>query len=221
MNPFPRRRKTAVRLLAALLALGLAATAGTVRAGERHREEYRNGRPSHSDRRAYHPVRVGKQQYFYRGGRFFRHHRRGYAAVAAPVGAVVAFLPPGFRIVLSGRTRYYCFGDVYYRPHPRGYRVVPAPVAFDPPPRDRDRDDPPSRFSREIPDRTWITVTAEVLNVRSGPGREHPVVGRVRQGRRLEVEGHAPGWSYVRLPHGEAGWVMNRFTTGIVRRAEG
>lgn len=225
MKTNPRRRQTTVWLLLTVFFLaGAIGTADTALAGRRGSDERavrgdRRHRPAVRNR--FHPVRVGRHRYFYRSGHFYRHRPRGYARVRAPVGAIVAYLPPGFRIVLSGGSRYFCFGDVYYRPHPRGYRVVPAPVYIDrTEPADGGVEFDPD-ISRELPDRDWITVTAEVLNVRSGPGETHPVIGRVRQGRRLEVKGSAPGWSYVRLPHGEHGWVMNRFTTGIAREPRG
>jgi uncharacterized protein YgiM (DUF1202 family) len=227
MNIHPTRNHSPVRLLMAFLAILALAAAVPAEAGRWHRgKEYReHGRQRHPHR-AYHPVRVGRHRYFYRTGRFYRHHpRRGYVAVRAPIGAVIADLPAGFRIVVSGGTRYFHFGDVYCRPHPRGFRVVAAPAVHRPRPRraePRPRwNVPPPSASRHLPDRNWVTVTAEVLNVRSGPGKGHPVIGRVRQGRRLEVEDSAGGWSYVRLPHGRQGWVMNRFTTGVARRPRG
>jgi uncharacterized protein YgiM (DUF1202 family) len=222
MNIHPTRTHFPVRLLLAVLTLFALAVAVPAEADRWHREkEYRvHGRHRHPHR-AYHPVRVGRHRYFYRAGRFFRHHpRRGYFAVRAPIGAVIAELPAGFRIVLSGGTRYYHFRDVYYRHHPRGFRVVAAPVVHRPNRPNRWRNPPPVA-SRHVPDRNWLTVTVEVLNVRSGPGRDHPVIGQVRQGRRLEVQGRAPGWSYVELPHGRHGWVMNRFTTAIARDPRG
>lgn len=227
MTTHPVRRHPTARVLLAILTLFALAAAVPAEAGRWHREkEYRSHGPRRHPHRTYRPVRVGRHRYFYRAGRFYRHHhRRGYVAVRAPVGAVIADLPAGFRIVLSGGTRYFHFQDVYYRPHSRGYRVVAAPVVHRSRPRwaePRPRwNDPPPAASRRLPDRNWLTVAAEVLNVRSGPGKGHPVIGRVRQGRRLEVLDRAPGWSYIRLPHGRKGWVMNRFTAGIARRPRG
>jgi uncharacterized protein YgiM (DUF1202 family) len=235
MNTHPTRNQSPVRLLLAVLTLFALAVSVPAEAGRwRHKDEYR-GHGKYRDHgrhrnpgRAYHPVRVGRHRYFYRAGRFFRHHpRRGYFAVRAPIGAVIANLPAGFQIVLSGGTRYFHFGNVYYLPHHRGFRVVAAPVIDRHGPRlgwndhrARWNDSPPAD-SRHLPDRNWITVAVEVLNVRSGPGKNHPVIGKVRQGRRLEVHDRSPGWSYVELPHGRRGWVMDRFTTGVARRPRG
>lgn len=222
MNTQPARKQFSARLLMAVLTILALAAPIPAEAGRWHREnEYReHGRHRHPHR-AYHPVRVGRHRYFYRGGRFYRRHpRRGYFAVRAPIGAIIAELPAGFQIVLSGGTRYFHFANVYYRPHRRGYRVVAAPAIDRRRPRPR-WNDPPPAASRHLPDRNWVTVAVEVLNVRSGPGKDHPVIGRVRQGRRLEVHDRSGGWSHVELPHGRRGWVMNRFTTGIARRPRG
>lgn len=58
--------------------------------------------------------------------------------------------------------------------------------------------------------------TAGLLNVRSGPGRGHPVVRQVPAGSRLTVVGTAPDWIYVRLADGAQGWVMQRYTAPAV-----
>ena len=58
----------------------------------------------------------------------------------------------------------------------------------------------------------WVTVTVEALNVRSGPGAEHPVTGRVQQGDVLELVGRTPGWFAVKTPDGLYGWVMDKYT---------
>lgn len=217
------KRHWAIRIGEVLLLL--AGVAGMVVPADardwRHESRYHRHRPALRVHRRYHPVRAGPHRYGYRTGRFYRHHHRKYVAVRAPIGAVVAHLAPGFQIMVSGGNRCFCYANTYYRRHPRGYCVVPRPVrVYRPEPRGMGVDIG-SPASRELPDRAWITVTVEVLNVRAGPGRSHPVIGQVRQGRRLEVKGNAPGWSYVRLPHGRYGWVMNRFTTAISRDPKG
>jgi len=54
-----------------------------------------------------------------------------------------------------------------------------------------------------------LTVLAEGLNVRSGPGAAYPAVGLLTQGERAALIGHhaASGWWQVQLPGGGAGWV--------------
>lgn len=57
-----------------------------------------------------------------------------------------------------------------------------------------------------------VTATAELLNVRSGPGLDTPIVGQVRQDQILDVIGAAPDWLYIKTELGNYGWVMTRFT---------
>jgi len=57
-----------------------------------------------------------------------------------------------------------------------------------------------------------LSVTAQILNVRSGPGMNFPIIDRVYQGERLSIKGSAPQWVYVQLPNGNFGWVMAEFT---------
>jgi len=49
----------------------------------------------------------------------------------------------------------------------------------------------------------------------------HPVVHQVYQGNMLAVQNHAPGWLYVKLPSGQFGWVVAKFTTQIPPLANG
>ena len=67
----------------------------------------------------------------------------------------------------------------------------------------------------------FLVVDAYSLNVRSGPGTNHPVVNQVGQGMQLEVKGSAPGWYYVRLPSGAFGWVMGKYTHLLPSPAQG
>jgi uncharacterized protein YgiM (DUF1202 family) len=59
------------------------------------------------------------------------------------------------------------------------------------------------------------TVTASVLNVRSGPGLNYPVIEQVYQGAVMRLHGNAPGWLYALLPNGQFGWVSASFTAPI------
>jgi dipeptidyl aminopeptidase/acylaminoacyl peptidase len=54
-----------------------------------------------------------------------------------------------------------------------------------------------------------LTVLAEGLNVRSGPGVAYPAVGLLAQGQQAPLVGHhaASGWWQVQLPGGGSGWV--------------
>jgi len=66
-----------------------------------------------------------------------------------------------------------------------------------------------------------VSVTADLLNVRSDPDLNSPVVNRVGYGQVLEVEGTAPGWLYVYLPNGGTGWVMEQYTAASYDRPIG
>ncbi|MDQ0285459.1 N-acetylmuramoyl-L-alanine amidase [Desulfofundulus luciae] len=53
-----------------------------------------------------------------------------------------------------------------------------------------------------------VVVQGNGVNVRSGPGLEHPVVTRVNRGERLAVLGKVPDWYQVQLPGGGTGWIV-------------
>ncbi|HDR16918.1 MAG TPA: SH3 domain-containing protein [Desulfobacteraceae bacterium] len=57
-----------------------------------------------------------------------------------------------------------------------------------------------------------ISVTADLLNVRSGPGLNKPVVCTVRSGDILNVRAASDGWLYVTLSDGRPGWLMEYYT---------
>jgi dipeptidyl aminopeptidase/acylaminoacyl peptidase len=54
-----------------------------------------------------------------------------------------------------------------------------------------------------------LTVVAQALNVRQGPGLNYPAFDIVQQGDQLPVSGYDPirDWWQVRLPDGNSGWV--------------
>ncbi|BCR06259.1 hypothetical protein DESUT3_33280 [Desulfuromonas versatilis] len=142
-------------------------------------------------------IHVGKTKYFVHGGRFYRGKPGGYVAVTAPIGAVVNVLPSGFSTVTLGGTTFFLAGGVYYRQLPGGYMVVEAPTP------------------EPLAEGHEVIVQVAVLNVRSGPGAENPVVHQVSQGVHLSVVGNALGWYYVRLPGGHHGWVMGKFVSPV------
>lgn len=138
------------------------------------------------------------------GGRYYRSFHRHHPRVHyVHSGDHLAAL--GFGI-LAG----VIISDLIYQPQPvvvyRTPPPPPAPVVVNryyttpPPP-------PPPQEVIE-----WVTVTVKELNVRSGPGAEHPVTGRVRQGDVLELVGRTPGWFAVKTPDGLYGWVMDKYT---------
>lgn len=72
---------------------------------------------------------VGRVDYFYHRGMFFRPHRWGFVAVPAPVGALVVVLPPGHMVVRVDGARYHYYHGVFYEPTGDRYRVVRPPLA--------------------------------------------------------------------------------------------
>lgn len=69
---------------------------------------------------------------------------------------------------------------------------VPAPpVKVQPPPA------PPAEVA---PPATVLYVDAASVNVREGPGKDHPVIGRLARGEAVElVAEEAEGWSLIRI----------------------
>lgn len=155
------------------------------------------------------PIHVGPLVYFFLDGIFYRHSAQGYAVVAAPIGAVVPVLPAPAVLITIGAMPYYTYTDVYYQKVPDGYMVVPPPVK-------------PTQPDRAV---AWegdqVRVTVALLNVRSGPGTDHPVIKEVQQGDIIEVRSSSSDWYYVKLPDASLGWVMVKFTTLLKPKAMG
>jgi uncharacterized protein YgiM (DUF1202 family) len=122
--------------------------------------------------------------------------------------------------------RPYHGGPVYYHGHSHGHSsgdvwfawglglltggLISYMVNTPPPPRriTHYTYEPPPR----LPACEKLVVTALRLNVRSGPGFNHAIMGEVALNEALDVLGSAPGWFYVRTPSGLCGWVMDEFT---------
>lgn len=150
-----------------------------------------------------------KVPYYYYRGAFYRPAQTGFIVVGPPVGAVVVALPVGYSRIWVGSTVYYTYGGVFYRRVPYGYVVVDAPseVIIE--------EDAPAIVQPSKADAGKVSVTADVLNVRTGPGLDYPVIYQIHEGYILEVHGRDLGWLYVELPNGEFGWVMNIHTTRL------
>jgi spore germination protein len=58
-----------------------------------------------------------------------------------------------------------------------------------------------------IPFYTEVIVNAAMVNVRSGPGTNYPVLAVMQQGARLPVTGYRTGWYRVGLYNGSIGWI--------------
>ncbi|RJQ55266.1 MAG: SH3 domain-containing protein [Desulfobacteraceae bacterium] len=153
---------------------------------------------------------VGGIKYYHHGGRFYRRGHTGFISVRAPIGFVVSSLPIGFSLFVSSGVPYYHYSDVYYRRAPAGYIVVEPPpevvVVQEPPPAS-----PP----------VWATsgdrvaVSAQRLNVRSGPGINFSVIHIASQGQTMDVKGRSPGWLYVGISSEKFGWVQEQYTTPV------
>jgi len=149
-------------------------------------------------------------EYYYHRGMYYKKLPNGYAVTKPPLGAVIAHLPPGYVAFRAEDFEYYYYGNVYYNKAPSGYIVVESPAGVD-----------PSEYKSASPVAEQVKVTAPTLNARSGPGVNHPVIVQLSQGTTMELHGADPGWLFVKLPSGEFGWVMKKFTTSEPEPAAG
>lgn len=147
---------------------------------------------------------VGTRHLFFRDGAFYRRGPAGYVVVDAPEGAIIQALPHGFGIRIVDNAKYYYYQGIYYVRVPDGYMVVAPPVVT---------------ASREAV-RTEVvelkgeaSVTADMLNVRSGPGMKYGVTALAYKGEVLKIYNESDGWLYVEIPSGRSGWVDSKFTS--------
>lgn len=145
--------------------------------------------------------------HYYSHGIYYRNIDRGYRVIRPPVGLVIASLPLGYIDLYFGNRVYARYNDVYYRPVSRGYMVVQPPPSAPPEPQPDVAAIPANALGQ-------VTVAVDVLNVRSGPSRLHPVVDHVARADVLIVLATAPRWYYVRLPAGGYGWIWAEFSRG-------
>lgn len=144
------------------------------------------------------PVHAGR----YPGYRHHRYHHPHWGAFGVGIitGSIVANLfygPPARAIIVEPAT------PIVVQPAPVIVQRSYAPVY------------PPAAAGN------WVSVTTPILNVRSGPGLNFSITGRVYQGDLLLAKGSAPQWVYVRLPGGNFGWVMTEFTAQTSAVASG
>lgn len=166
----------------------------------------RHGHVVQSLPRGYKRIWYRKEPYYFFGGVFYRTTLSGFVVVKAPVGAVVISLPVGYQRLWYGDTVYYIYEGTFYRQVPAGYVVVEPPPALIVEDTGPELVQPLEKASGKI------SVTALILNVRSGPAMHYPKIYQVERGYILEVLGTTDGWLYVQLPNGEFGWVMAEFT---------
>ncbi len=151
-------------------------------------------------------ITVAGMHYYYNRGMYYRElPEKQYVVITPPVGAVITRLPDGYVTFRTGGIEYYYYGDAYYKRLPSGYIVVEPPYEV------------PATTSIQTyksasPAIEQVIVTTNMLNVRSGPGMEHPIIFQIPNGTALETHGTAPEWLFVKLPSGEFGWVMKKFT---------
>ncbi|MEZ0328291.1 MAG: DUF6515 family protein [Dissulfuribacterales bacterium] len=145
-------------------------------------------------------VFVRNQLYFNHEGRFYKKMRDGFIWFVPPPGIVVTTLPFGCTSFMWEGVEYYTYAGIYYRPTYGGYVVVEEP------------DDLPSPWEMDAPPFDFVIVNTELLNVRSGPSEDFPVVEQAMYGERLQVLGTYQDWYYIRLPNGRKGWIMAYYT---------
>jgi uncharacterized protein YgiM (DUF1202 family) len=141
------------------------------------------------------PVQAGRYSGRYYGYRHHHYHSSypywGAFGVGIITGAIVSNLfygPPARTVIVESAP------PVVVQPAPVIVQRSYAPVS------------PPGTAEY------WVSVATPILNVRSGPGMNFSIIGRVYQGDLLLTKGSAPQWVYVRLPDGNFGWVMAEFT---------
>lgn len=191
--------KILMALILACLLCALPVAAEKAFAGDRHRPGPafpRRGRIYRQLPHGHRTVVHGRSKYFHHRGVFYRRGFSGYIVIGAPVGALIVDLPIGFKTVLVGGSTYYWCAGVYYRKVPSGYVVVESPLPTEP----------------SIAEGVQVSVTVDLLNVRSGPAMSRDVLARVPRGTVLVVRGNAPGWLYVELPDSRFGWVVSEYT---------
>lgn len=70
---------------------------------------------------------LANQAYYYDDGVYYEPYNGGYNVVAAPIGAMVATIPPGSETVQVGDQTYIYYGGTFYVQGDEGYQVVAAP----------------------------------------------------------------------------------------------
>lgn len=60
-----------------------------------------------------------------------------------------------------------------------------------------------------------VVVTAQLLNVRTGPSLGEPSIRQLPYGTVLSVWESAPGWYYVKMAGSQYGWVMTQYTVPV------
>jgi len=193
-----------------------------VRAAQRHNKKrfaspriVRRGHVVQRLPRGYKRIWFDESPLFYSSGVFYQSVPAGFIAINAPVGVVVASLPAGYRTVWVDGLTYFVYGGVFYGRASAGYVVVNAPATL------IVEEAAPALVEPSEEASGQVSVTADVLNVRLGPGKGYKVLYQMHKGYVLEVYGKTTGWLYVELPNGEFGWILTRFTIQLDSDASG
>ncbi|GAB6908116.1 putative SH3 domain-containing protein [Desulfosarcina cetonica] len=211
MTRFYLKRNTGWRnLTIALLVVGLVAGSSAWAGPPMNRShgdypqegQYRQSIPADHQR-----VRMGGDPMVFHKGVYYRHDPRGYRVVRPPRGTKIDHLPLGVETLLIAGVTYFLLAGIYYQKAPSGYVVVDAPASAPP---------SPTMAAGQV-----LAVDTALLNVRSGPGLDHPVVSQARLGERLVVQQTSGGWCFVGLPDGRTGWVMVQYTRPVAPGAQG
>lgn len=157
--------------------------------------------------RGYRRVWYNREPFYYYHSVFYRPSPSGFVVVVAPIGIIVDSLPIGYQRLWIDDVWYFAYGGVFYHRVPSGYVVVEAPADV------IIEEAIPALVEPPEPASGIVSVEASILNVRSGPGLNYPVIYQIHRGYVLDVHGKTVGWLYVQLPNGEFGWVMNIYTT--------
>ncbi|MDR0884740.1 MAG: N-acetylmuramoyl-L-alanine amidase [Oscillospiraceae bacterium] len=68
---------------------------------------------------------------------------------------------------------------------------------------------------QDVPHKAVVQVKEGPLNVRRLPGIEYPKVAQLQKGDSVVVLRRIPGWSYVRLPGGNAGYAASGYLRSV------
>jgi hypothetical protein len=154
-------------------------------------------------------ARVGDNRYYEHKGFSNQRSPSRYHGIHYPVRTRIWSLPIGAEVLLIGGLTYYMFDDIYYRSIDGGYMVVEPP----------DETVVVNETTTVVPSEEnvgeQVTVTTPLLNIRSGPGMNFPVIYQAHEGDMLTVHGYAPEWLYITTSANESGWVMIKFTSVI------
>lgn len=109
-----------------------------------------------------------------------------------------------------------CVGKPPLHPPPPPLSGTPPRPVPTHPPRPVPNPPPSKLVAPDLVVRGKVSVTADTLNVRTGPGVNYPVVSRVHRGIILILKGRTSKWLYVLLPTGHYGWVYGLHTAPII-----